>query len=65
MRREAVIHRRHGFVWPPDPEPALPQPAKGLWRSHFMHKVQVNVEHGGRVRLLHDNVPVPDLLKKR
>ena len=45
--------------------PRAAQAGEGLRRGHLVDQVQVDVEDGGRARLLRDDVGVPDLLEQR
>jgi hypothetical protein len=51
-----MIHGRESFIGAADFQSALPQARESLRGRDFMHKVQVNIENGGRRRLFSDNV---------
>ena len=58
-----VVHRGDGAVGAADFQPALAQAGEGLRRGDFVDQVQVNVQDGRGVRLLGDDVRVPDFFE--
>ena len=57
-----MVRGRDGQIWPPDLEPAPPQPVECLWRRHFMDQVEIDVDQRRRALALRDDVTVPYLL---
>src|SRR3990172_3859341 len=55
-----MIRRRHGFVWVAHFQSSRAKAGEGLRRGDFVNQVQVNVQDSRRVRLLRDDVSVPD-----
>ena len=62
-RRRAVIHGRQRPVRPAYGNAAPPQAFKGLGRGHLMDQVQIDVEHRRTIRVLGDDVRVPDFFE--
>ena len=59
-----VIRGGDGLVRAAHLEAALAQAGEGLRRGNLVHQVQINVQDGGRVRLLRHDVAGPDLVEK-
>jgi hypothetical protein len=58
-----MVHRRDGLVRTPNLEAALAKTGERLGRSHLVNELQVDVEDRRPVRLLNDDMLVPNLLK--
>ena len=64
MRRDGVIHGGDGLIGPADFESALAQAGERLWGGYLVDEMQVDVKHSRGIRLLRDNVRVPDFLEE-
>src|ERR1035441_2942972 len=62
--RNIVIDCRHGTQRLPQTPSIGTQPVKGLWRRHFMHQVQIDIEQRRLPFGSSDYVRVPDFLKQ-
>jgi hypothetical protein len=56
---------KHGYsgIWPVYFAARKAQTGKGLWGSHLMYQVTVDIENGGLPRRFTHGVAVPDFLK--
>lgn len=64
MGGDAVVNGSDGFIGAAHFEATLTEASEGLRRGDFVNQVQVNIQHGGRVGLLRDDVVVPDFLEE-
>jgi hypothetical protein len=58
-----MIHCGDGTLWTPYAQATLAQPGKGLRRGHFVNQVQVDVQDSWLVRLLRNDVALPNLIE--
>ena len=63
--RNAVVRRRDGEVGTAHLQPALAQTVECLRRRHFVYEVQIDKQQRGRVRLLVNNVRIPQFFNNR
>ena len=59
-----MIHRGDRAIRTQHLKAALLEHGESLRRGHFMHEVQIDIEHGGSTRLFGDDVIIPDFLEQ-